>query len=407
MPRRRAAFTAIRDFLQLEAAAGLALLLATIIAMTWANSPAAPLYEGLRHLHAGIHVGGVGIDESLELWINDGLMAIFFLLVGLEIKRELLDGELSSLRRAALPAIAAAGGMLGPAAIYVALNFHDPATLRGWAIPTATDIAFAAGTLSLVAARVPRSLRAFLLALAIFDDLGAIMIIAVFYAHELVIPALALAALCLVALLVLNRAGVTRLAPYVLVGLVLWVCVLESGVHATLAGVALAFAIPLRVRGRADSPLRRLEHVLHPYVAWVIVPLFALANGGVDLRGLGLEHLTGAVPVGVALGLLFGKQAGVMAASWLAVRLRIAALPERATWRGFHGVAVLSGIGFTMSLFITALAFGDSAVGDEARVGILVGSLLSAALGLVLLGGRRLNAAAKPQPTGRASSSAS
>ena len=386
---RRPALSTIRDFLRLEAAAGIALLLATIIALAWANSPLAPWYEWLRHLHAGFHLGGVGIDESLELWVNDGLMAVFFLLVGLEIKRELLEGELSTLRTAALPAIAAAGGMLGPAAIYLAFNSHDPASLRGWAIPTATDIAFAAGTLSLLGSRVPRALRAFLLALAIFDDLGAILIIAVVYAGDLVEPALALAGVCLFTLLVMNRGGVTRLAPYLLVGAILWVCVLESGVHATLAGVALAFAIPLRVRGAAPPPLHRLEQALHPYVAWGIVPLFALFNGGVDLRGLGLQHLAGGVPIGVALGLLFGKQIGVMAASWSAVRLRLAALPQGATWRGFHGIAVLSGIGFTMSLFITTLAFGDTTFGDEARVGILAGSLLSAALGLALLGGKR------------------
>lgn len=387
--RQRPTVSIILEFLRLEAASGAALLLATIVALVWANSPAAPLYQWLRHLHAGIRINGIGIDEPLELWINDGLMAVFFLLVGLEIKRELLQGELSSLRAAALPAIAAAGGMLGPAVIYVACNLHNPAALRGWAIPTATDIAFAAGTLSLVASRVPRSLRAFLLALAIFDDLGAILIIATVYADALEVSALALAAVCLFALLVMNRGGVTKLAPYLLVGLALWVCVLESGLHPTLAGVALAFAIPLRVRGADVPPLQRLERALHPVVAWGIVPVFALANAGVDLRDIGLHHLVGGVLVGVALGLLVGKQAGVLAASWLAVRLRIAALPQGATWRGFHGIAVLSGIGFTMSLFFTGLAFGDAPLADPARVGILAGSLLSAALGLALLSVRR------------------
>jgi NhaA family Na+:H+ antiporter len=385
MSRMRSGLSAVRAFLRLEAAAGGALVLAAVIALAWSNSPYADWYAWLRHVHASVRVGEYGIDEPLLLWIDDGLMAVFFLLIGLEIKRELLQGELSSLRKAALPAIAAAGGMLAPALIYVAANHANPQALRGWAIPTATDIAFAAGALSLLGSRVPRSLRTFLLALAIFDDLGAIGIIALVYSGDLNPTALLLAGACILGLIMLNRMGVTRIAPYMLLGIALWVCVLESAVHATLAGVALACTVPLRMTGSGASPLHRLERALHPYVTWGIVPLFALANGGVDLRGMSAADLLGPLSLGVALGLLVGKPAGVMAASWLAVRLRVASLPQGATWRGFHGIAALAGIGFTMSLFIAALAFDSATPGDEARVGILAGSLLSGILGLLLL----------------------
>lgn len=376
----------IQDVFRSEAVSGGVLLAATVLALAWANSPFAVWYGWLRTVHASVHVGGAGIDEPLLLWINDGFMAVFFLLIGLEIKREIIAGELSSFRKAVLPAIAAGGGMLGPALIYVACNLGNVAALRGWAIPTATDIAFAVGVLSLLGSRVPRSLRAFLLALAIFDDLGAIGIIAAVYTGDLSETALILAGVCLLVLVILNRCSVARIAPYVLVGVVLWVCVLKSGVHATLAGVALAISVPLQTRGSAISPLLRLERALFPYVTWGIVPLFALANGGVDLSGFGLRQLTGPVAMGAMLGLVVGKQAGVMVASWTAVRLGAAKLPDGAGWRGFHGVAVLAGIGFTMSLFITALAFGSGAPGDEARVGILAGSLISACLGMILLG---------------------
>jgi NhaA family Na+:H+ antiporter len=382
--RRRPGLSGFLDLLALETAPGIVLLLATLIALGWANSPFAAWYSGLRELHASVRVGALRIDEPLLLWINDGLMAVFFLLVGLEIKRELLEGELSSLRKAILPAIAAAGGMIGPALIYLACNMGDPIAMRGWAIPTATDIAFAAGLLSLLGSRVPRPLRAFLIALAIMDDLGAIAIIAIVYTGGLSQAAVLLAGLCLLVLLLLNRCGVTRLAPYVLAGVALWVCVLKSGVHATLAGVALAAAIPLDVRSGA-SPLHRMEQALAPYVTWGIVPLFALANGGVPLRGLSIGDLFGPIPLGTALGLLLGKQAGIMAASWAAVRARIAHLPAGTGWGAFHGVAILAGVGFTMSLFITALAFGADDPGNDARIGVLAGSLISATLGLVLL----------------------
>lgn len=325
---RRQPLTVLREFLRQEAAGGVLLVLAAALALALANSPAAPAYTAALSLPVVVRAGGVGLDEPLLHWINDGLMAVFFLLIGLEIKREALEGELSSARKAALPGIAAVGGMAAPAAIYAALNWGDAVTLRGWAIPTATDIAFAVGVLALLGRRAPAPLRAFLLALAIIDDLGAIVIIGVFYTAQLSVLALGLALLCLLVLVALNRASVGRIAPYVLVGVVLWACVLESGVHATLAGVAVAFTVPLRVRdGR--SPLHRLERILHPYVTWGILPLFAFANAGVDLRGLSPGALLDPEPIGIAFGLLLGKQAGVFAATWAAVRLGLGALPER------------------------------------------------------------------------------
>ncbi len=374
----------VREFLRIEAAGGILLCIAGVLALAWANSAAGGLYLNLLETPLAVQLGPVGIAKPLLLWINDGLMAIFFLLVGLEIKREIIDGELSSPSKAALPAIAAIGGMAAPAAVYVALNWGDSATLRGWAIPAATDIAFAVGVLSLLGRRVPSCLKVFLLALAILDDLGAIVIIAFFYTENLSVGSLMLAAGGLIGLVALNRAGVRRIAPYVLLGVVVWVCVLKSGVHATLAGVALAFAIPLRT-GEEPSPLHRLERMLHPWVTYGILPLFAFANAGVSLIEVAPADLFQPVPLGIALGLFLGKQVGVMGATLAAVRLGWASLPAGATWSQFYGVALLTGIGFTMSLFIGTLAFPDPAYGAPVRIGVLGGSLLSAAAGYLLL----------------------
>jgi NhaA family Na+:H+ antiporter len=345
-----------------------------------ANSALGPAYFDTLH----VDIAGM----SLLHWINDGLMALFFLLVGLEIKRELAEGALSTWPRRALPGIAAAGGMIVPALIYVTLNAGSPETLRGWAIPAATDIAFALGVLALLGSRAPISLKIFLTALAILDDLGAVLIIAFFYASELSPTYLGLAALTLAALFAMNRAGITRLVFYLVLGAVLWVLVLKSGIHATLAGVALAAAIPLKSRGaleHAPSPLHRLEHGLTPWIAFLIVPIFGFANAGVSLAGMTPSTMLNPVPLGVAAGLFFGKQIGVFGSAWIAIRLRLASLPAHATWLQLYGVAALCGIGFTMSLFIGLLAFADPHLQDEAKMGVLAGSLLSALVGWLII----------------------
>jgi NhaA family Na+:H+ antiporter len=373
----------IAEFLRLESAAGLLLMAAAALALVLANSPAAPMY----HAALSAKMGLPGASLSLLHWINDGLMAIFFLLVGLEIKRELLVGELSSVKRAALPGIAALGGMVVPAVIYAAFNWNDPATLRGWAIPAATDIAFALGILALLGSRAPTSLKVFLTALAILDDLGAIVIIALFYTAEVSGIALGLAAAGLALLLACNRCGLRRLAPYLIVGLGVWGAVLVSGVHATIAGVAVAFMIPLRGTGAGeeDSPLHRLEHRLHPWVAYGILPIFGFANAGMSFDGLAVDVLLTPVPLGIAAGLFVGKQVGVMAASWLAVKRGWAAWPEGATPVQMYGVAVLCGIGFTMSLFIGGLAFTSDNLQNHVRLGVFSGSALAAMVGFLIL----------------------
>lgn len=379
---------ALREFVALESAAGILLAITAAAALTIANSPLAFLYDAFLDTPVEVRVGALQIAKPLLLWINDGLMAVFFFLVGLEIKREVLEGELSDPRQVVLPAVAAAGGMAVPAAIYAAINAGNPAALAGWAIPAATDIAFALGVLSLLGSRVPTGLKVFLLTLAILDDLGAIVIIAIFYAGNLAPLSLGVASAALLLLFAFNRWGVARLAPYFFVGLVLWVSVLKSGVHATLAGVALAFFIPLRARGAGShSPLRRLEHDLHAPVAFAILPLFAFANAGVPLEGVRPGAFLEPVPLGIAAGLLAGKPIGVFLASWLAVRLGLARLPEGAGWGAMFGVSALCGVGFTMSLFIAGLAFegAGSAYVVQTRIGILFGSLASAVLGLALL----------------------
>jgi Na+:H+ antiporter, NhaA family len=377
--------SAIQRFLSWEAAGGLTLVAAAVAAIVWANSPLAELYEAVLRTPAAVQLGGFQIAKPLLLWINDGLMAIFFLLVGLEIKRELLEGELARPGAVALPGIAAASAMALPAAVYLAFNRMGPHAM-GWAIPTATDIAFALGVLALLGTRAPNSLKVFLLALAIIDDLGAIVIIALFYTTDLSTESLVLSGAAIVLLIVLNLAGCARVAAYVLVGVFLWICVLKSGVHATLAGVALGFAVPLRgVDKGQQAPLHRLEHSLHPWVAFGILPIFALANSGVSLTGMSPTSLLLPLPLGIALGLFAGKQLGAFAATWLSVRLGLSALPEGASWLQMYGVCVLTGVGFTMSLFIGTLAFVDEGQVSAVRLGVLVGSLLSAVLGYVVL----------------------
>ncbi len=378
----------LRAFVAHESAGGVLLALAAVAALALANSPLAFLYDAFLDTPVEVRAGTLHIAKPLLLWINDGLMALFFFLVGLEIKREVIEGELSEVRQVMLPAFAAVGGMAVPAAIYAAINVGNPVALAGWAIPAATDIAFALGVLSLLGKRVPVGLKMFLLTLAILDDLGAIVIIALFYAGDLAPASLAVAAAALVALFTLNRFNVTRLAPYLFVGLVLWVSVLKSGVHATLAGVALAFFIPLWSNGDgSQSLLRRLEQDLRPLVVFAILPLFAFANAGVSLHGVGLATLIAPVPLGIAAGLLVGKTIGVFAASWLVVQFGFARLPEGADWRAMFGVAVLCGIGFTMSLFIAGLAFegAGSEYVVQTRLGVLLGSLAAAVIGLTIL----------------------
>ncbi len=384
---------ALQDFLRLEAAGGLILMAAAVLALLAANSPLAGYRSALLDLPLEIRMGTFGLAKPLLLWINDGLMAVFFFLVGMELKREVIEGHLSSLRRASLPAFAAAGGMLVPAAFYAAFNWGDPVAMRGWAIPTATDIAFALGVLSLLGGRVPAALKAFLLSVAIFDDLGAIVVIALFYTAELSFLSLVVAAVLIAGLAALNRLGVTRPAAYLLIGVPLWVAVLKSGVHATLAGVVVAMFIPLGVPDgprSAEAPeslLRSLEHTLHPWVAFGVLPVFAFANAGVSIVGLSLADTLQPVPLGIVIGLVLGKPIGVMVLSWLAVRAGMASLPDGVAWRHLYGVMVLCGVGFTMSLFIASLAFEQGGAADMGleRLGVLIGSLVSGLLGYLVL----------------------
>jgi len=378
-------------FIHHEASGGIVLLAAAALALLLANSELAGLYGALLDTHLSVRVGDLALDKNLLHWINDGLMAIFFFHVGLEIKRELVEGELSTLKQAALPAIGALGGMVAPALVYIAVNAGDAQALRGWAIPTATDIAFAVGVLALVGSRIAPALKIFLLALAIIDDLGAIIIIALFYTANLSPVALALAAAGIAVLVVLNRRGVTSTAAYVLTGFFVWLCVLESGVHATLAGVATALAIPLTpvANGGSLKPPQsiaaRLQEALHPWVNFGVLPAFAFANAGVSLAGLTLERLASPIPLGIALGLLVGKPVGVFLFARTAIALGLGARPEGTSWTQLFGAAVLAGIGFTMSLFIGMLAFSEPERAVEVRIGVLMGSLCAAVLGYLIL----------------------
>ncbi|MGB5339318.1 MAG: Na+/H+ antiporter NhaA [Gammaproteobacteria bacterium] len=378
----------LTEFLRLEASSGILLLIAAVLAMVIENSAAKGLYDALLGTPVEIRIGDFQIAKPLLLWINDGLMAIFFFLIGLEVKREFLDGELSEPARLLLPIIAATGGMAVPAAIYAFANWGDPVAMKGWAIPSATDIAFALGVLALLGSRVPHTLKLFLMTLAIVDDLGAIVIIAIFYTSDLSVSSLFIAIGAIVSLFILNRRGVLALAPYMLLGLVLWAAVLKSGVHATLAGVLVALFIPFRKQpGEKKTQLERLEDDLHPAVVYGILPLFAFANTGISFAGLSVDSLFHPVPLGIAAGLFIGNQIGVFGFSWVAIKSGLAQLPDGASWLQLYGVALLCGIGFTMSLFISSLAFeqGGSAIAVDDRLGILVGSMASAVLGYIIL----------------------
>jgi NhaA family Na+:H+ antiporter len=378
---------AIRDFLKLESAGSVLLLIAAALAMLIANSPIRQLYDSLLQIPLEVRAGNFEIAKPLLLWINDGLMAIFFFLVGLELKREVLEGELSKPSQIVLPAIGALGGMSIPALIYAFFNRNDPIALNGWAIPAATDIAFALGVLASLGNRVPTSLKIFLLTLAIFDDLGAIIIIAVFYTSDLSILSLLIAAMFVLALFTLNRKDVRSITAYVLIGIALWVAVLKSGVHATLAGVLLALFIPHKGKADESSLVKRLEHDLHPAVAFGILPIFAFANAGVPLAGLTMNSFFQPISLGIILGLFIGNQIGIFGFTWLAIKLGLAQLPTSVRWIHMYGVSFVCGIGFTMSLFISSLAFEHSGTdyGVIVRLGILTGSILSALLGYIIL----------------------
>lgn len=386
----------LKEFYERESSTGILLISVMLVALVLKNSFLSSAYNNFLYTPVEIRFGALQIAKPLLLWINDGLMAVFFLLVGLEVKRELLRGSLSSWHMASLPVIAAIGGMTVPALVYVGINRGEPSALQGWAIPTATDIAFALGVLSLLGNRVPPSLKIFLLALAIIDDLGAIIIIALFYTEGLSLASMMVAFIALVALFTINRMGVMRKAAYILLGAVLWVSVLKSGVHATLAGVALAFMIPLEARDDDSSEAslaESLEHDLHPWVSFMILPLFAFVNAGIDLRGMAISQMLAPVPLGIMMGLFLGKQAGVFLFSWIAIRLRVATLPVGSSWSQFYGVAVMTGIGFTMSLFIDSLSFVDDRIYQYTdKLAILLGSLFSGVLGYFVLrlnGGRQ------------------
>lgn len=369
-----------------EAAAGLVLVAAAIVAMIVANSPLAPIYNDVLHTKLPLGISPFVLQKDVLHWVNDGLMAIFFFVVGLEIKREMAIGALAHRKTALLPVIAALGGMIIPAMIYASITWNDPVALRGWAIPAATDIAFAVGVLALLGNRVPASLKLFLLALAIIDDLGAIVVIALFYSGALSAASLGLAALGLLVLWGMNRSNVVSVWPYILVGLFVWLCVLKSGVHATIAGVATALMIPLAgAKGSTERPLEKLEHALVPWVSFAIVPIFAFANAGVSLSGLSPASLLQPVPLAITLGLFIGKAAGIFGFAMAAIRAGLSDMPKSASRAQLFGVAVVGGIGFTMSLFIGTLAFPDPSRAAELRIGVLTGSILSAIVGYLIL----------------------
>ncbi len=378
----------IADFLRLESAGGILLIAAAGLAILFANTPLASAYQALLSVPVEVRVGNLEIAKPLLLWINDGLMAIFFFLVGLELKRELVEGELSDPRKLILPGVGAIGGMLVPALIYVGFNWNNSVALQGWAIPAATDIAFALGILALLGSRVPTALKVFLTSLAIIDDIGAIVIIAIFYTAQLSIQALLIVIACLPVAWWLNRRNVVDHSPYLLIGVIMWVAMLKSGVHATLAGVIMAFFIPLHdISDPGHSPLKELEHDLHAIVAFFVLPVFAFVNAGIDLRGISADQVFHAVPIGIALGLFLGKQLGIFGMCLLAVKMGLTKLPREMSLTALYGTSVLCGLGFTMSLFIGSLAFEQTGVDllfDE-RLGIIAGSLASGILGYLVL----------------------
>ena len=384
----------IEEFIKKESSSGILLIFATLMALTLKNSMFSEYYSAFLATPVEVRFADLHIAKPLLLWINDGLMAIFFMLIGLEVKREFIEGQLSTPAQVALPGIAAIGGMVVPALIYVFINIDDPTAMRGWAIPTATDIAFALGILSMLGKRVPLSLKVFLMALAIIDDLGAIIIIALFYTVELSTLSIVISGLALATLMIMNFFGVNKRAAYIIVGVVLWVSVLKSGVHATLAGVALAFTIPLKCKdGEATdtedtecSMSKQLEHDLHYWVAFFILPMFAFVNAGVDLRDVSFDAMFTGVPLGIMAGLFIGKQLGVFGFSWMAIKLGLAKLPENGTWLQLYGVSVLTGIGFTMSLFVDSLAFTDGNLYQQAdKLAVLMASFTAGIVGYLIL----------------------
>lgn len=384
----QSAQSSINNFFRMESASGILLMIAAALAMILANSPLVVWYDLLIDTPVQVSIGEFIVVKPLLLWVNDGLMAIFFFLVGLELKREVMEGELSQMRKVVLPGFGAIGGMLVPAAVYLIINRGDPSAASGWAIPAATDIAFALAILSLLGSRVPISIKIFLTSLAIFDDIGAIIIIAAFYTAQISLLSLLIAGVCIPILFALNRAGATSRSLYRMIGIVMWVAMLKSGVHATLTGVLLALFIPMRDKHNPSArPLQEWEHDLHTLVAFVILPLFAFANAGISLAGVGFEQIMHGVPLGISLGLFFGKQIGVFGMCWIAIKMKLTDMPKGMNWLSMYGTGALCGIGFTMSLFIGSLAFqstGIDRIFDE-RLGILIGSLLSGIFGYLLL----------------------
>lgn len=378
----------IIKFFKLESSGGILLFFTAVLAIIAANTPLLGYYKLLLSTPVEIRIGALEIAKPLLLWINDGLMAIFFFLVGLELKRELLEGELSDKKNVILPGVGAIGGMLFPALVYFLFNRDDTLATKGWAIPAATDIAFALGVLALLGSRVPTTIKIFLTSLAIFDDIGAIIIIAIFYTSKISLLALSIAAVCVPVLWYLNKRNITLFSPYILAGIIMWVATLKSGLHATLAGVVLAMFIPIKSKANPDySPLKELEHDLHTIVAFFVLPVFAFANAGINLTGITLDKVIHGVPVGIALGLFLGKQVGIFGLCWIAIKLKIARMPDGMNWSSLYGVSALCGIGFTMSLFIGSLAFAETGsyqLFDE-RLGIIVGSLMSGIVGGIVL----------------------
>lgn len=377
--------THFQRFLKLESSSSILLGLAAVLALLFENTPLRSLYDQLLTTPIVFQIGALSLNKPLLLWINDGLMAVFFLLIGLEIKREILTGELSSKEQLILPCLAAFGGLVVPASIYAFINWDNPTNLVGWAIPAATDIAFALGVISLFGRRLPNALKVCLVTIAIIDDLAAIVIIAIFYTTDLSLLSLSIAGISLLFLAILNLRKVTRLAPYIFVGVIMWICVLKSGVHATLAGVATAFFIPLQTNDSGEPPLLRLEHALHPWVAFMVLPLFAFANAGVSFQGLSTKLFLQPITLGVMLGLFFGKQLGVMGMTFVGYIIGLVKLPEGVSWPQFYGMALLTGIGFTMSLFIGTLAFPGIEQQTAVRLGVLSGSLASGIIGYLVL----------------------
>ncbi len=379
----------IAQFFEKSSAAGIFLCITAFIAMVVANSPLSTTYDHLIHTYLGVHIGDLlKIDKPLLLWVNDGLMAVFFFLVGLELKREFMEGELSNVKKIVLPAMGALGGMVIPALIYIGFNYHNDVGMQGWAIPAATDIAFALGVLALLGTRVPFSLKILLTSIAIFDDIGAIIIIAIFYTSNLSLTALGIAFICCIVGFIFNRLNITARSLYILIGMIMWVALLKSGVHATLSGVVMAFFIPMvNLKHPTRSPLKMVEYDLHHLVAFFVLPVFAFCNAGVNLSGVGMDQVLHPVPMGIAAGLIFGKQIGVLGACWIGIKLKMAELPSGTGWMHLYGLSVLCGIGFTMSLFIGGLAFQETGINNlfDERIGIMIGSLISGIWGYLVL----------------------